>query len=70
MKKTYIAPTVILTKCQLEGFITASNQSGTAELPDSGSQDITTGGDGDNTGQQKSKWNTGWESDWDTDWED
>ncbi len=68
MKKTYISPTVILTKCQLEGFITASNQGGTGQTP--GGTESIDPDKGDQGTEQKSKWNTGWESDWDTDWED
>ncbi len=67
MKKTYIAPTVILTKCQLEGFITASNNKGEVINPEGKKDPIQPDSE---KPDMKSKWNTGWESDWDTDWED
>lgn len=67
MKKKYIAPTVAMTKCQLLGFITASDQGGDVVNPDGKKDPLKPDPD---EPDQHAKWNTGWESDWDTSWED
>lgn len=67
MKKKYMAPTVVTTKCQLLGFITASGQGGDGQLPDEDKKPVDPDSE---VPDQHAKWNTGWGSDWDTSWED
>ena len=62
MKKKYIAPTVAVTKCQLEGLIAASPSKGTDQETPAGGGSIEEdkGGEGQKAKEHFNAW-TAWE---------